>query len=95
MSRENSWCNLEIKISTERGLKEIEPILIEQLPKIGQNIQGILRGPIYRGITMLVAGGVTISIGAECNEADFSRIQRELNHAIQDLFDENGIQILK
>ena len=93
MTRENSWYSLEVKVSTEKGLKEIETTLVEELPKIGESITDIIHGPFYRGITAFGSGTVTLLIMAECNEADYSKVQRELNHAIHDLFDQNGIGI--
>ena len=39
-------------------------------------------------------GTVTLSIIAECNESDYYKVQRALNHALQSLFEENGIRIM-
>ena len=39
-------------------------------------------------------GTVTLSIVAECNEGDYFTIQRNLNRAVQELFEQNGIKIM-
>ena len=95
MTRENSWYTLEVKVSSEHGVKEIESILNEQLPVIGQSIPNIISGPHYRGITEIGPGCVTLLIVAECEEENYKKVQREMNHAIQDLFDRFEIKLVK
>ena len=91
MTRENSWYNLEIKVVTNRKLKEIEDVLIERLPKIKETVPGIISGPVYRGVIAIGGGAATLQISAECKETDFGNVQRELNQYIQYIFDEFDI----
>ncbi|MBQ1792806.1 MAG: hypothetical protein II008_21735 [Oscillospiraceae bacterium] len=67
---------------------------LKRLPEIGKSIPEILSGPTYKGIVSMGKGTVTLSIIAECNESDYYKVQRALNHALQRLFEENGIRIM-
>jgi small conductance mechanosensitive channel len=69
-------------------------MLKEQLPRIGQAIPEIISGPYYKGVIGIGKGSITLSIIAECNEADYHEVQRALNRAVQELFAEKEIRIL-
>jgi len=94
MTRMNSWYPLEVSIPVEQPLAEVEQMLSEQLPHIGDSIQEIVSGPFYRGVVSIGKGTVTLSIIAECNEEDYFAVQRSLNRAIQELFEKQGIKIM-
>ena len=94
MTRKNSWYPLEINVSSEQSLVGIEKVLDEKLPQIGESIPEILSGPYYKGITSMGRGALTLSIIAECDEADYYVVQRALNHAIQEMLEENGIKMV-
>ena len=94
MTRMNSWYPLEINISSDQPLANIETLLYEQLPRIGKDIPEIVSGPFYQGITSLGKGTMTLSITAECNEADYFTVQRALNRAVQELFEEKEIKLM-
>ena len=94
MTRMNSWCTIEISVSGSESLTQIEDLLNDQLPKIGERIPKIISGPNYLGITSIGRGTMTLSIVAECNEEDYYLVQRSLNHAIQMLFEEYGIKTM-
>ena len=95
MSKKTSFYNLDVKISMkDNKLKDVEDMLAEQLPKLHDQIPGIINGPTYRGISSIGGGAVVLTISAECTEANFGKVKKEMNHAIQDLFDEQGIAIL-
>ena len=93
LTRKTSWCALEIGIPSSQPLHEVEAVLREQLPRIGRDNPEVLSGPFYKGIIALGRGSVTLSIIAECNEADIHSVQRWMYHAIQDLFSEKGIPL--
>ena len=61
--------------------------------QIGKANQEVISGPFYKGIIALGRGSVTLSIIAECNEADIHSVQRWMYHTIQDLFSEKGIPL--
>ena len=94
MTRKNSWYPMEINVSSEQSLVGIEKVLDENLPHIGESIPEILSGPYYKGITSMGRGALTLSIIAECDEADYYAVQRALNHAIQEMLEENGIKMV-
>ena len=93
LTRKTSWCALEISIPSSQPLHEVEAMLREQLPQIGKANQEVISGPFYKGIIALGRGSVTLSIIAECNEADIHSVQRWMYHTIQDLFSEKGIPL--
>ena len=94
MTRLNSWCTLEVSITADATLDQVENLLREQLPHIGESISQIVNGPFYKGVVSMGRGAVTLSIVAECNEGDYYSVQRSLNRAIQELFVEHEIKIL-
>ena len=94
MTRMNSWYPLKINISADQSLDKVEAMLKEQLPRIGQSIPEIISGPYYKGVISIGKGSITLSIIAECNEADYHEVQRALNRAVQELFAEQEIRIL-
>ena len=94
MTRKNSWYPMEINVSSDQSLVGIEKVLDENLPQIGESIPEILSGPYYKGITSMGKGALTLSIIAECDEADYYVVQRALNHAVQEMLEENGIKMV-
>ena len=94
MTRKTSWYPLEIKISLDQDLEAVESLFNESLPAIGESIPEIISGPFYRGILSMGNGAVTLSIITECNEADFYKVQRSVNHEIRKLLTSHGIKIL-
>ncbi|MBR4473136.1 MAG: mechanosensitive ion channel family protein [Oscillospiraceae bacterium] len=94
MTRKNSWYPLDISISADQSLENIEKMLREQLPHIGEAIPEIISGPYYKGVIAIGKGSITLSIIAECSEADYHVVQRALNRSIQELYAEKGIKIL-
>ena len=95
MTRLNSWVALEVTVSGSRPLPEIEKELELILPAIGKSIKDIISGPYYKGVAAIGKGGAnTLSITAECNEEDYYSVQRAMNRAIQEAFEEHDIQIV-
>ena len=93
MTRKNSWYPLEISISTDRPLDQIEDMLQKKLPSIGESIPEVISGPYYKGVVSYGKGSVTLSIITECNEKDYHYVQRALNHAVATAFQEYDITI--
>ncbi len=92
MSKMNSWYSLDLNVSADQPLKEIEAMLEEELPNIGELIPEIISGPYYKGV-MSIGYMNTLYIIAECKQMHYRRVQRKLNHAILDLFEEKGFKI--
>ena len=93
MSRMNSWYTMELKISADQPLLEIEKMLEEELPKIGESIPEVISGPHYKGVWSISGGVNTLSVITECREENFRRVQREVNKAIRLLFEEKGYKL--
>ena len=93
LSRLNSWYNMQLKVSADQPLDEIEEMLKQELPKIGASIPQVISGPFYNGVTAIDGNSNTLSLITECNEENFGRVQREVNRAIRLLFTEKGIAL--
>ena len=94
MTRKNSWVAIEIGVSADKSLAEVEKELELILPAIGKSIPDIISGPKYKGVLSIGKGGVNnLSIIAECNEEDYYSVQRALNRQIRESFEEHGIPI--
>ena len=96
MTRKHSWYPVELNVvcDSEHPIEVIEQKLREQLSKIGEHIPEIISGPFYKGVIGFGNGFVTLSIIAECNEADYHLVQRELNRALQFFLEENNIHLM-
>lgn len=92
MSKMNSWYSVDLKISADQPLDEIEAMLKKELPEIGKSIPEIIGGPYYKGV-MQIGSINTLYIIAECKQENYRRVQRKLNHAILDLFNEHGYKL--
>ena len=92
MSKMNSWYSLDLKIPADQPLREIEAMLELELPAIGESIPEIISGPYYKGV-MAIGSVHTLYIIAECRQANYRRVQRELNHAVLMLFNDHGYKI--
>ena len=66
---------------------------MENLPELGESMEGIISGPVYKGITGIDRGSIILSIIAECEEKDYHAVGRELNRAVIMLFETHGIAI--
>ncbi|MBR1659050.1 MAG: mechanosensitive ion channel family protein [Oscillospiraceae bacterium] len=92
-TRKNSWYALDINISENEDLGKVETMLKENLPQIGKSIPEIISGPVYKGVVNLGKGTLSLSVIAECTEADYHEVQRKLNGAMAVLFEKHGISI--
>ena len=93
MTQLNSRYVCELTISSAYSIEEIEALLKEELPKIGQKDRRILAGPFYNGILKLGDGTMTLSITTECSEEDLPDVQVIINRALQQIFLEAGYTI--
>ena len=80
-------------IDVEYGdrLPEIEKIIKEHLGEL--TIPGAVDAVSYDGVAALGASGVTLQFTCHCNESDIFAVNRALNGAIKNMFDEYGIGI--
>ena len=69
---------VSVKVDVNYPLKDVETILTEVLPRIGERTEQIISGPYYKGVLSVEGGGVVLSIIAECNEDDYHKVERIL-----------------
>ena len=93
MTRMNSWIPIEIKVSADQSLPEIEKMLDEELPKIGKANPKILGGPYYYGVLGFDKGSVRLSIMTECREEDYYNVERSLYKSLYELFKKQNVMI--
>ena len=95
MSRKTSYYIVTVTIRTDKyKLSEVEDMLKEELPKLEGKIPGVIKGPLYGGVSAIADGGSTaLSFSAECEEANYFRVKKGMNHALMELFEEKGIEI--
>ncbi len=94
LSRLNSWYPLEVKVSVNESLEKIEEVLGRALPEIGKRYEDvIIGGPYFKGVLLILAGSMTLSILAECREEDYHKVGRILNGEVQNVLRSAGIEI--
>lgn len=80
-----------IDIEYGDSLPRVEKIIADKLP--GLQVEGALSEVVYNGVASLGASGVTLHFSTTCQEGDIFAVQRRLNGALKQMFDENGIGI--
>ena len=74
----NTWVAVTVKVDVNYPLKDVETILTEVLPRIGERTEQIISGPYYKGVLSVEGGGVVLSVIAECSEDDYHKVERIL-----------------
>lgn len=82
LTKMNSWVAITIRVDVSYPLQDVEDILSEKLPVIGQNCKYIITGPIYKGVLSVEAGFAVLSIIAECREDNYHKVERVLNREV-------------
>lgn len=80
-----------IDIEYGARLPEVERIIKENVGKL--KIPGALSEVRYDGVTNLGASGVTVRFQVDCYEEHYYTVERALNGAVKNMFDENGINV--
>lgn len=93
LSRRNCCYTINVTIAYDQPLKKVEEILKRELPRIGEENAEIIKGPVYKGVSNLGAGGVTLSITTECKEQHYGKVRSRVNREIRLILEENGIVI--
>ena len=92
--------NQSVELSTAKSLIDIEyganipkveEIIKAKLPEL--QIEGAVEPVSYDGVNALGASGVTLQFTTKCYEGDIYSVQRKLNAALKNMFDENDIGI--
>ncbi len=88
---ELSYAHTFIDVEYGARLPETEKIIRKHLSKL--KVEHAVGEVTYDGVTSLGASGVTLRFSCSCKEADIFAAGRELNAAVKNMFDENGIGI--
>ncbi|MCH5148832.1 MAG: mechanosensitive ion channel family protein [Clostridiales bacterium] len=80
-----------IDIEYGENIPKVEEIIKAKLPEL--TIEGAVEPVSYDGVNALGASGVTLQFTTKCYEGDIYSVQRKLNAALKNMFDENGIGI--
>lgn len=91
MTRFNSWYAMELNIASAYPLEKMEKLLQKELPAIGERMEEIISGPVYKGVEAIGKGSFRVIILAECREDNFRWVQRQLNREIRLLLDREEI----
>ena len=92
LSRVNTHYTMKISIPHGQPLDQVEEILRKELPAIGKEIEEIVSGPDYQGVTE-VGENIMLSFSAECQEQNVGKVRTNMNYAMMALFDRHQIPI--
>ncbi len=80
-----------IDVEYDARLPEVEKLIKKHVGKL--KVEHATDEVSYDGVAALGASGVTLQFTCHCKEADIFAANRELNAAVKNMFDENGIGI--
>lgn len=80
-----------IDVEYDARLPDVEKIIKKNVAKL--KVPHATDAVSYDGVASLGASGVTLQFTCHCKEADIFTAGRELNFAVKNMFDENGIDI--
>ena len=80
-----------IDIEYGANIPKVEEIIKAKLPEL--QIEKAVEPVSYDGVNALGASGVTLQFTTKCYEGDIYSVQRKLNAALKNMFDENDIGI--
>lgn len=78
LTKNNSWVAIKVRVDVTYSLKDVEEILSETLPRVGEECKEIISGPYYKGVLSVEAGFAVLSIIAECREDNYHKVERTL-----------------
>ena len=93
LTSELSKAIVTVSIDYEEDLRRVELVLRDNLDKIKENVDGIIDGPYYKGVSALNESSVDLLFIATCKEADIYQVKRDINRQIFLLFNEHKITI--
>ncbi|MCD8199945.1 MAG: mechanosensitive ion channel [Coriobacteriaceae bacterium] len=93
MTKKYSYLSIEVGIDYDESIERVENILAEELPKIGERLPAIIKGPYYRGVVAFEDSAVMLRIAVQCEEKDRPQLERDLNREMKLLFDDHEIDI--
>lgn len=93
MSRYTSTFVADFDVPLSVSAADLEALMARELPAVGESIPELTGAPVYKGITAIKRGTMTITITAECREKDLSKVRHKMNRALKALFEKENIQI--
>ena len=93
LTAELSVAFITVSIDYEEDLRRVELVLRDNLAKIKENVNGIIDGPYYKGVTALNESSVDLLFAATCKETDLYQVKRDINRQLFLLFNEHKITI--
>lgn len=88
-----SIATCECDIDYNEDLKHVEAIIATNLESIKKEIPAIVDGPFYKGVSQLGDSGIYLKFVAKCKEEDRYQVERDLNRAVLNLFNDNKVNI--
>ena len=93
LTSELSKAVITVSIDYDEDLRRVELVLRDNLEKIKKNVDGIIDGPYYKGVSALNESSVDLLFVATCKEADIYQVKRDINRQLFLLFNEHKISI--
>lgn len=93
LSRELSLAVVDCEFPYDVPLEFIEKLLKDNLDNFQRNIDGIVEGPFYKGVSGYGSSNVAVKLVARCKEEDRYQIQRDLLRAYRQLLVKHGIDL--
>ena len=93
LSRELSLAVVDCDFPYDVPMEFVENLLKDNLERFHNDIDGIVEGPFYKGVSGYAASNVSVRLIAKCKEDDRYQVQRDLLRAYRQLFVQNGIDI--
>ena len=93
MSRYTSTFVADFDVPLSVSAADLEALMARELPAVGESVPELTGAPVYKGITAIKRGTMTITITAECREKDLSKVRHKMNRALKALFEKENIQI--
>ncbi len=92
-SRADSYPLVRVGVAYGEDLDRVRGVFEANKDGIRAKIPAMIAGPDYLNVDKLDSSSVVLLFGATCKEEDFFQVQRDLQCALKQLFDANGIQI--
>ena len=93
LSRELSLAVVDCEFPYDVPLEFIEKLLKDNLDNFQRNIDRIVEGPFYKGVSGYGSSNVAVKLVARCKEEDRYQIQRDLLRAYRQLLVKHGIDL--
>ncbi len=87
----NALAVVDVTLTQERDVEKAISVLEEELPKLAEENEYLIKAPEVLGVQTLSAAEVVIRVTAECKPNTNVVVARQLNLKIKTLLDKQGI----